>query len=156
MKLIFLFFFCFVCRYYIIQKLNEKSDVYSFGIVLLELITGQPAIIKSSDYTHIVQWVGPLLERGEILSIVDPRLQGNFKVNSVWKALEVAMACTRTTSIQRASMSHVLTELKECLEVEVGHDKGAKHREEFYGFSQTPTEVFTSTDSESITAPYAR
>lgn len=143
-------------EYYIIQKLNEKSDVYSFGIVLLELITGQPAIIKSSDYTHIVQWVGPLLERGEILSIVDPRLQGNFKVNSVWKALEVAMACTRTTSIQRASMSHVLTELKECLELEVGHDKGAKHREEFYELSQTPTEVFTSTDSESITAPYAR
>ncbi|KAK9939369.1 hypothetical protein M0R45_016066 [Rubus argutus] len=31
-------------EYYTTGNLNKKSDLYSFGIVLLELITGRPAI----------------------------------------------------------------------------------------------------------------
>jgi len=37
--------------------LKEKSDVFSFGVVLLEIITGQPAITKSEEKAHIIQWV---------------------------------------------------------------------------------------------------
>ncbi|CBI36028.3 unnamed protein product, partial [Vitis vinifera] len=62
-------------------NLNKKSDVYSFGIVLLELITGQPAI-KNPRSIHIVGWVSPMIERGDIQSIVDPRLQGDLHTNS--------------------------------------------------------------------------
>ena len=50
--------------------MTEKSDVYSFGIVLLELITGKPAIMKDEDNIHIVQWVRSLIEREDIVSIV--------------------------------------------------------------------------------------
>ena len=96
--------------------MTEKSDVYSLGIVLLELITRKPAIIKDEDNIHIVQWVRSLMEREDIVSIVDPRLQGNFNTNSIWRVLEIAMACLPSTSIQRVTMSHVLMELKECLE----------------------------------------
>ncbi|KAL7180315.1 hypothetical protein ACSBR1_043515 [Camellia fascicularis] len=108
-------------EYYITSRLTEKSDVYSFGVVLFELITGQPAIIKSCDNenTHIVQWVMPMLERGEISNIVDPRLQGDFDSNSVWKTLETAMACVPSSPIQRPTMSRVVGELKECLEIHV-------------------------------------
>ncbi|PSR96150.1 Leucine-rich repeat receptor-like protein kinase [Actinidia chinensis var. chinensis] len=105
-------------EYYISNRLNEKSDVYSFGIVLLELITGQPAILKSHNSTHIVQWINPILARGEIESIIDPKLRGDFDINSVWKAVETAMACVPSSSIQRPTMSQVLVELKECLEIE--------------------------------------
>ncbi|KAF5931981.1 hypothetical protein HYC85_028152 [Camellia sinensis] len=106
---------------YLDPELTEKSDVYSFGVVLFELITGQPAIIKSCDNenTHIVQWVMPMLERGEISNIVDPRLQGDFDSNSVWKTLETAMACVPPSPIQRPTMSRVVGELKECLEIHV-------------------------------------
>ncbi|MFS7916732.1 putative transferase, protein kinase RLK-Pelle-LRR-I-1 family [Helianthus anomalus] len=45
------------------HNLNEKSDVYNFGIVLLELITGQPAIIKRMDHIHIMQYVGHYLKK---------------------------------------------------------------------------------------------
>ncbi|KAI8544534.1 hypothetical protein RHMOL_Rhmol08G0304800 [Rhododendron molle] len=103
-------------EYQITGRLTEKSDVYSFGVVLLELITGQPAYINSQA-THIVQWVMPMLERGEIKSIADPRLQGDFDSNSVCKALETAMACVPSSPIQRLSMSQVLRELNECLEI---------------------------------------
>ncbi|XP_034696323.1 senescence-induced receptor-like serine/threonine-protein kinase [Vitis riparia] len=98
--------------------LNKKSDVYSFGIVLLELITGQPAI-KNPGNIHIVGWVSPMIKRGDMRSIVDPRLQGAFNANSAWKALEIALACVALTGMQRPDMSHVLEDLKECLEMEV-------------------------------------
>ena len=71
----------FLCRYQPTGNLNKKSDVYSFGIVLLELITGQPAI-KNPRSIHIVGWVSPMIERGDIQSIVDPRLQGDLHTNS--------------------------------------------------------------------------
>ncbi|KAJ9692197.1 hypothetical protein PVL29_011326 [Vitis rotundifolia] len=98
--------------------LNKKRDVYSFGIVLLELITGQPAI-KNPGNIHIFGWVSPMIKRGDMRSIVDPRLQGAFNANSAWKALEIALACVALTGMQRPDMSHVLEDLKECLEMEV-------------------------------------
>ena len=73
------------CKCYISNRVTEKSDVYSFGIVLLELITGKPTIIKDEDKIHIVQWVRSFMERGDIATIVDPRVQGNFNTNSIWR-----------------------------------------------------------------------
>ena len=90
-------------------NLNKKSHIYSFGVVLLELITGQPAI-KNPRNIHIVGWVSPMIKRGDMRSIVDPRLQGAFNANSAWKALEITLACVASTGMQRPDMSHVLAE----------------------------------------------
>ncbi|KHN30021.1 Putative leucine-rich repeat receptor-like protein kinase [Glycine soja] len=110
-------------EYYTSSRLTEKSDVYSFGIVLLELITGQPAIIKGHQNTHIAQWVDNFLVRGDIQQIVDPRLRGDFDFGSMWKALEAAIACVPSISIQRPSMSYIVSELKESLEMEAAREK---------------------------------
>lgn len=101
--------------------MNEKSDVFSFGVVLLEIITGQPAITKTEEKAHIIQWVGSMLldERENIEDIVDPRLQGEFDVHSAKKALDTAMACVAPTSINRPTMNHVVMELKQCLPKEI-------------------------------------
>ena len=106
------------CRYYKSNRLNEKSDVYSFGVVLLKIITNRPVIERSHERTHISQWVGFMLAKGDIQSIVDPRLGGDFNVNSVWKAVEVAVACVSPTSSRRPTMSQVVAELKESLTTE--------------------------------------
>ncbi|KOM44466.1 hypothetical protein LR48_Vigan05g207100 [Vigna angularis] len=110
-------------EYYISSRLTEKSDVYSFGIVLLELITGQPAIIKGHQNTHIVQWVNHFLERGDIQQIVDPKMQGDFDFGSMWKALEAAVSCVPSISIQRPSMNHIVSELKESLKMEATREQ---------------------------------
>ncbi|CBI36026.3 unnamed protein product, partial [Vitis vinifera] len=68
-------------KYYISNRSIENSEIYRFGIVLLELITEKPAIIKDEDNIHIVQWVRSFVERGDIGSIVGPRLQGNINTN---------------------------------------------------------------------------
>ncbi|KAF8044266.1 hypothetical protein BT93_A2301 [Corymbia citriodora subsp. variegata] len=97
---------------------DKKSDVYSFGIVLFELITGQPAIMRSRDgssFKHILEWLIPIIESGDILRILDPRLQGEFNINSAWKVVEIAMSCTQPRAIDRPDINHVLAELKDSL-----------------------------------------
>ncbi|XP_039158260.1 putative leucine-rich repeat receptor-like serine/threonine-protein kinase At2g19230 [Eucalyptus grandis] len=97
---------------------DKKSDVYSFGIVLFELITGQPAVMRSQDgcdFIHILEWLIPIIESGDIHRIMDPRLQGKFNINSAWKVVEIAMSCTQPRAIQRPDINHVLAELRESL-----------------------------------------
>ena len=103
------------CRYSTSYRLTEKSDVYSFGVVLLEIIKTQRVIERSHEDTHISQWLRIIADKGDIQNIVDPRLQGNFNVNSAWKVIEIAMACVSSTSFERPPMSEVVIKLKECL-----------------------------------------
>ena len=113
---------CFTYRSQASGKLNKKSDVYSFGIVLFELITGHPAIMRKREKnTHILDWVYPVIESGDIGGIVDSRLHGEFHTNSAWKVVEIAMSCIPSAAIQRPDMSQVLVELKECLALEMAH-----------------------------------
>ncbi|KAI6671847.1 hypothetical protein NL676_006732 [Syzygium grande] len=108
-------------------NLSRKSDVYSFGVILFELITGHPAIIRSPEgSTHILHWVTPLIERGDIHSIVDPRLNGQFNIGSAWNAVEIAMSCVLTTAVQRPDINRVLWELEECLTAEIGSGRSQR------------------------------
>ncbi|XP_024022493.1 LRR receptor-like serine/threonine-protein kinase IOS1 [Morus notabilis] len=116
-------------EYYMTNRLNEKSDVYSFGIVLLEMITSRPAIRRTHDHderTHISQWVSFMLANGDIKSIVDPRLNGDFEVNSVWKAVEISMACVSVSSTKRPTMTQVVTELNESLAIELARRNNSR------------------------------
>ncbi|KAJ6855686.1 hypothetical protein NC651_040354 [Populus alba x Populus x berolinensis] len=122
--------------------LNKKSDVYSFGILLCELITGQPPLIRGhKGHTHILQWVSPLVEKADIQSIIDPRLQGEFNTNCAWKALEIALSCVPPTSTQRPDMSDILGELKECLAMEMSSEismRGSVEMSLVLGTDMTP------------------
>ena len=132
------------------NNLNEKSDVYAFGIVLLELVTALPAIIQGQENTHIVDWISPRLEGGEIRSIVDCRLNGGFNTNSAWKLVETAMACVPRSSIQRPAMSQVVVELKECLEMEIHSNRKYQATE-----SSTDTVHMFAVDPD-LSMPHAR
>ncbi|CAL4902165.1 unnamed protein product [Urochloa decumbens] len=97
---------------------TTKSDVYSFGVVLLELITGKPVILRDPEPTSIIYWARQRLAQGNIEGIVDPSMRGNHDVNGVWKAAEIALKCTAQTSVQRPTMTDVVAQLQECLELE--------------------------------------
>ncbi|KAG9456514.1 hypothetical protein H6P81_001022 [Aristolochia fimbriata] len=116
-------------EYYASNSLNTKSDVYSFGVVLLELITGEPAVIGPSDTEKIsvVEWVKRVIPGGDIAEVVDPRVQGAYKSASAWKAVEIAVSCTRPRAVERPSMRDVVFELKGCLESEIENDAAGKY-----------------------------
>ncbi|XP_008447575.2 putative leucine-rich repeat receptor-like serine/threonine-protein kinase At2g19230 [Cucumis melo] len=112
-------------EYYTTSQLNEKSDVFGFGVIILEIITGKPALIRGEDkdVTHIYNWVSMLISQGDIRSIIDPLMVKDFGINSVWKALDVAMTCVSSKSKDRPNMSQVVVELKECMAMESNRDK---------------------------------
>ncbi|KAK8469754.1 hypothetical protein PHAVU_005G164400, partial [Phaseolus vulgaris] len=109
--------------YYTNNRLTEKSDVYSFGVVLLEIITGQQVIARNEERSNIIEWVRSLVAIGDIKAIVDSRLEGDFDINSAWKAVEIAMACVSLRPNQRPIMSVVVFELKETLATELARTK---------------------------------
>ncbi|KAG2308517.1 hypothetical protein Bca52824_028265 [Brassica carinata] len=86
-----------------------------FGIVLLEIITNRPIIQQSREKPHLVEWVSFMISKGDIGSIMDPKLHQNYDIGSVWKAIEIAMPCLSPSSIGRPNMSQVANGLKECL-----------------------------------------
>ncbi|XP_024628961.1 probable LRR receptor-like serine/threonine-protein kinase At1g05700 isoform X2 [Medicago truncatula] len=113
---------------------NKKNDIYSFGIILFELVTGKKAIVRESgENIHILQWVIPIVKGGDIQNVVDSRLQGEFSINSAWKAVEIAMSCTSPNALERPDMSQILVELKECLCLEMvqRNNESTSARDEF-------------------------
>lgn len=113
-------------EYYNTSQLSEKSDVYSFGVVLLELITGQPPAVSISDTEsiHTAHWVCEKLLEGDIATIADPRMDGEYDVNSIWKVAELALKCLKQPSRERPMMTDIVAELKESLELEASYAMG--------------------------------
>ncbi|AEE85633.1 serine/threonine-specific receptor protein kinase-like protein [Arabidopsis thaliana] len=111
-------------EYYRTFVLNEKSDVYSFGVVLLELITGQRAIIKTEegDNISVIHYVWPFFEARELDGVVDPLLRGDFSQDSAWKFVDVAMSCVRDKGSNRPTMNQIVAELKQCLAAELDRE----------------------------------
>ncbi|CAM0953079.1 unnamed protein product [Alopecurus aequalis] len=107
-------------EYYHTGRLTESSDVYSFGVVLLEIVTGEPPILPG--HGHIVQRVKQKMATGNISSVADVRLSGAYEVTSMWKVVDIAMACTADTSVRRPTMAAVVAQLKESLALEEARD----------------------------------
>ena len=99
--------------------------MYSFGVVLLQIITCRPAISGGQDdKSHLSQWVRFMIESyGNINDIVDPKLRGVYDVASAWKLVEVALSCVSLKTSERPNMSRVVTELRECLALELSRTK---------------------------------
>jgi len=107
-------------RYYSSYRISEKSDVYSFGVVLLELMTGHSPIvpIDESVSIHIGEWVQQNLDQGSIESIIDSSMERDYDINSVWKVADLALHCKQEVSRERPTMTDVVAQIKESMELE--------------------------------------
>nr|GEX25923.1 probable inactive receptor kinase At5g67200 [Tanacetum cinerariifolium] len=92
------------------RKLNQstaKSDIYSYGVLLLELLTGKPAI----DHPHLmpddmVKWVKAARDNG----------RGDSEDNRLIMLVEVAIVCRVSSPEQRPTMWQVLKMIQEIKE----------------------------------------
>ncbi|XP_059311661.1 serine/threonine-protein kinase-like protein At3g51990 [Lycium ferocissimum] len=93
------------------DNLSTKTDVFSFGILLLEIISGRKAIDVAYSPPSIVDWAIPLIKRGKLLAVYDPRIPPP-KDPCVRKQLAVVAAkCVRSCRERRPTMK----EVSECL-----------------------------------------
>ncbi|CAL9149829.1 unnamed protein product [Musa hybrid cultivar] len=125
-------------------KLTSNSDVYSFGVVLLELITGRKPVDTSQPVgdESLVEWVSSILltknfefntrsqarplliqalENGDFGDLPDPRLDGNYNKDEMFRMIEIAAACTRHSSTMRPRMGQVVRALESLADLDINN-----------------------------------
>ncbi|KAF7058732.1 hypothetical protein CFC21_065730 [Triticum aestivum] len=107
-------------EYYHTGWLTESSDVYSFGVVLLEVATGEPPVL--AGHGHIVQRVKQKIATGNVTTVADAHLGDEYDVNSMWKLIDTALACTADDAVRRPTMAVIVAQLKESLALEEGRE----------------------------------
>uniref|UniRef100_A0A0D9WD50 Protein kinase domain-containing protein n=1 Tax=Leersia perrieri TaxID=77586 RepID=A0A0D9WD50_9ORYZ len=112
-------------EYYRRQKLTDKSDVYSFGVVLLEVICARPVIDPTlpRDMINLAEWAVKWQKRGELDQIVDKRIVGTIRPESLRKYGETVEKCLAEYGVERPTMGDVLWNLEFVLQLqEAGPD----------------------------------
>lgn len=97
-------------EYFMHGIVHEKIDVFSFGVLLLELITGRRAV--DSCRQSLVIWAKPLLEQSNIKELVDPRLEDDYEMIELKRAMSAASACIHHLPNMRPNMKRVVEILK--------------------------------------------
>nr|XP_043633923.1 receptor-like cytosolic serine/threonine-protein kinase RBK1 [Erigeron canadensis] len=97
-------------EYFMHGLVHEKIDVFSFGVLLLELITGRRAVDSSRQ--SLVIWAKPLLEQSNIKELVDPRLQDDYDIIELNRAMSAASVCIHHLPNLRPNMKRVIQILK--------------------------------------------
>ncbi|KAK4491450.1 hypothetical protein RD792_002200 [Penstemon davidsonii] len=97
-------------EYFMYGKVSDKIDVYAFGVVLLELISGKKPIGLETEkgQESLIMWAKPKLESGDVKSILDPNLDGNFDETQMQRMALAARRCLTQASRLRPKMCQIL------------------------------------------------
>uniref|UniRef100_A0A0E0C9A7 non-specific serine/threonine protein kinase n=1 Tax=Oryza meridionalis TaxID=40149 RepID=A0A0E0C9A7_9ORYZ len=104
-------------EYHATYQLTVKTDVYSFGIVLLEIVTGQPPVFMDPQTVHLPNWVRQKIANGSVHDVVDKKLLDQYDATHLQTVIDLAMNCLENASIDRPSMTEVVSVLKVCLPI---------------------------------------
>ncbi|KAM6552391.1 hypothetical protein CsatB_002199 [Cannabis sativa] len=94
--------------------LTFKADVYSFGIVALELVAGinNMKFRPNEDYVCLLDWVLVSQQKGNLMGVVDSKLESEFNHEEVFRMIKVALLCTNPSPALRPTMSAVVSMLE--------------------------------------------
>ena len=67
-----------------------------------------------------------LIRKGDAMSIVDPVLIGNVKIESIWRIAEVAIQCVEHRAVSRPRMQEIILAIQEANKIEKGTDGSQK------------------------------
>ncbi|KAF7838031.1 putative receptor-like serine/threonine-protein kinase [Senna tora] len=135
-------------EYYLHGIVDEKTDVFAFGVFLLEVISGRKPVDGSHQSLH--NWAKPILKKGEIEKVVDPRLEGAYDERELKRLGFAASLCIRASSTWRPSMTQVLEVLeegdidKDKWKMPEDEEEEEEEEEQFWGFEDLEYEYDTS------------
>ncbi|KAL4311332.1 hypothetical protein GQ457_01G041520 [Hibiscus cannabinus] len=94
--------------------LTYKADVYSFGVVALEIVAGKNNMKYRPDenFVCLLDWALVLQQKGNLLELVDPKLNTKFDKEEAIRIIKVALLCTNTSPALRPTMSGVVSMLE--------------------------------------------
>ncbi|OEL36252.1 G-type lectin S-receptor-like serine/threonine-protein kinase [Dichanthelium oligosanthes] len=103
------------------QRITKKADVYSFGIVLLEIISGRRTTkrLKFGSHRYFPLFAAAQLNEGNVLCLLDHKLEGNANVKELDVACRVACWCIQDEESDRPSMGQVVRMLEGVLSTEI-------------------------------------
>ncbi|KAF2319666.1 hypothetical protein GH714_017915 [Hevea brasiliensis] len=90
------------------DNLSTKTDVFSFGILLLEIISGRKAIDVGHSPPSIVDWAIPLIKKGKLRAIYDPRIAPPKDPMTRKQLALIAAKCVRSCRERRPAMKEVV------------------------------------------------
>ncbi|XP_078158759.1 G-type lectin S-receptor-like serine/threonine-protein kinase At2g19130 isoform X1 [Carex rostrata] len=101
------------------QPITKKADVYSFGMMLFEIISGKRNTEKfqNPECTYFPLYAAMKTRQGEIVCLLDDRLQGNADMVQLNIACKVACWCIQEMESDRPSMRQVVQMLEGVVEV---------------------------------------
>ncbi|KAI8011948.1 G-type lectin S-receptor-like serine/threonine-protein kinase [Camellia lanceoleosa] len=100
--------------------ITTKADVYSYGMMLFELISGKRNTDQSEE--RIVKffpiWAASVVvEGGNVLNLLDHRLEKHVDIEEVWRICKVASWCIQDVENDRPSMGLVVQILEGIVDV---------------------------------------
>ncbi|KAL5231866.1 hypothetical protein ABZP36_030642 [Zizania latifolia] len=93
------------------ESLSTKTDVFSFGILLLEIMSGRKAIDVQHSPPSVVEWAVPLLRKGKVASLFDPRVAPPRDRIIRRDLAALAASCVRSCRERRPSMADIVERL---------------------------------------------
>lgn len=75
-----------------------------------------------SDHWIFIWQAKSFIESGNVEAVVDPALQDDYDLQSVWKIAEIAIMCVKPHGAQRPSISEVLKEIQQAIAIQHGSE----------------------------------
>jgi serine/threonine protein kinase len=98
--------------------ITSKVDVYSFGMVLMEIISGRrnaSVVSNTTSMDHVAYFpvhAMSQLHEGDVQSLVDPNLHGDFNLEEAERVCKVACWCIQDNESDRPTMGEVVRVLE--------------------------------------------
>nr|KYP35529.1 Lectin-domain containing receptor kinase A4.1 [Cajanus cajan] len=93
-------------------RASKESDIYSFGVVALEIACGRRTYKDGEFHVPLVNWVWQQYVDGNVLDVVDEKLNQEFDLDEMTSLIVVGLWCTNPNDKERPKAAQVIKVLQ--------------------------------------------